>query len=238
MILRCGIRPLAGGILVTLAPLFANAQDYNSLREKMVVDQLAQRGIRSTPVLNAMRTVERHRFVPASQVKDAYSDGPLPIGEGQTISQPYVVAFMTEVLNLRPNDKVLEIGTGSGYQSAVLSKLCQQVHTIEIIPLLAKKADSLLQTIGYINISVRIGDGYQGWAEAAPFDAIIVTCSPTHIPKPLQEQLKEGGRMIIPVGDHAVQELVLITKVNGKLKKQNRLPVLFVPMKNPKGLQY
>jgi protein-L-isoaspartate(D-aspartate) O-methyltransferase len=145
---------------------------------------------------------------------------------------------MTESLDIKPTDKVLEIGTGSGYQAAILSKLCKEVYTIEIVPQLGKQADSLLQVLNISNVTVRIGDGYQGWVEAAPFDAIIVTCSPDHIPKPLQDQLREGGRMIIPIGDRYVQELVLATKIKGKLKIQNKLPVMFVPMLDKKGLRY
>lgn len=224
--------------LLELTPLFVFAQDFQKLRENMVNDQLVKHGIKSETVLDAMRTVERHRFVPISLIMEAYRDTPLPIGYGQTISQPYIVAFMTETLNLKPSDKVLEIGTGSGYQAAILSILCKQVYTIEIVPQLGKQADSLLHALQYSNVSVRVGDGYQGWAEAAPFDAIIVTCSPEHIPKPLQDQLKEGGRMIIPVGDSYTQELVLAIKTKGKLKIKNKLPVMFVPMLDKKGLRY
>jgi len=181
---------------------------------------------------------KRHLFLPAARQKDAYRDSALPIDAGQTISQPYIVAFMTEALKLKPNEKVLEIGTGSGYQAAILAEIGVQVFTIEIIKSLGERADSLLRALGYENIHVRIGDGYLGWPEAAPFDAIIVTCSPSHVPKPLQDQLKEGGRLIIPVGDKRIQELVLITKEKGKLKGQNRLPVLFVPMRDRKGERY
>ncbi len=185
-----------------------------------------------------MNKVERHRFVPKHLAARAYEDNPLPIGEGQTISQPYIVAFMTEVLDLKPADRVLEVGTGSGYQAAILAELCKEVYTIELVKTLGERADSLLRKLGYSNAFVRIGDGYEGWPEAAPFDAIIVTCSPSHIPKPLEEQLKEGGRMIIPVGESSVQELVLVTKQGGRLKKQKRLPVLFVPMRDKKGKRY
>jgi protein-L-isoaspartate(D-aspartate) O-methyltransferase len=225
-------------LMLVLLPLILLAQDYQKLRETMVNEQLVKRGIKSNTVLESMRTVERHRFVPLSQIMNAYSDAPLPIGYGQTISQPYIVAFMTETLDLKPTDNVLEIGTGSGYQAAILSRICNQVYTIEIVPQLGRQADSLLNALHYSNVAVRIGDGYQGWPEAAPFDAIIVTCSPDHIPKPLQDQLKEGGRLIIPVGDRYVQELVLATKIKGKLKAQNKLPVLFVPMRDKKGLRY
>lgn len=214
------------------------AQDFNRLRERMVSEQLEKRGIKAKNILDAMRKVERHRFVPQSVVNYAYGDYPLSIGEGQTISQPYIVAFMTEILSLKPTDRVLEIGTGSGYQAAILAELCKEVYTIEIVDILGHRADSLLAKLNYRNITVRIGDGYQGWPEAAPFDAIIVTCSPRNVPQPLQDQLKEGGRMIIPVGESHTQELVLITKQNGKLKQQSRLPVRFVPMRDRSGKRY
>lgn len=214
------------------------SQNYNELRNAMVDKQLKARGIKSEAVLAAMRKVERHRFVPKNISARAYDDSALPIGEGQTISQPYIVAFMTEALNVKPTDRILEIGTGSGYQAAILAELCSEVYTIELEPVLGKRADSLLKRLQYANVFVRIGDGYRGWPEAAPFDAIIVTCSPTHIPKPLEDQLKEGGRMIIPVGEASMQELVLVTKEDSRLKRQNRLPVLFVPMRDKKGKRY
>lgn len=214
------------------------AQDFTRQREMMVQEQLADRGISSKAVLDAMRMVERHRFVPSSQVAFAYLDSPLPIGEGQTISQPYIVAFMTEALKLKSTDVVLEVGTGSGYQAAILGKLCRMVYTIEIIRSLGRRSDSLLSVLGYSNIHVRVGDGYAGWQEAAPYDAIIVTCSPSHVPLPLQDQLKEGGRMIIPVGEGRRQELVFLTKLDGKIKQQRRLSVSFVPMKDAKGKRY
>ncbi len=214
------------------------AQEYLVLRERMVSEQLQRQGIKSQRVLNAMRKVERHLFVPTAMVDRAYDDNALSIGEGQTISQPYVVAFMTEALQLKPEEKVLEIGTGSGYQAAILAELCNEVYTMEINERLAKNAQALLKSLGYQSIHVRQGDGYLGWQEAAPFDAIIVTCSPSHIPKPLQDQLKEGGRMIIPVGPPHSQELIFMTKKNGKLKKEKRLSVLFVPMKDEKGKRY
>jgi len=215
-----------------------NSQDYSTLRQAMVEEQLKARGIKSEAVLAAMSKVERHRFVPKKISAQAYNDTALPIGEGQTISQPYIVAFMTEALNVKPTDRVMEIGTGSGYQAAILAELCKEVYTIELEPVLGNRADSLLRQLNYKNIFVRVGDGYQGWPEAAPFDAIIVTCSPSHIPKALEDQLKEGGRLIIPVGKTSVQELVLVTKENGRLKRQNRLPVLFVPMRDKKGNRY
>ncbi len=214
------------------------AQDYHKLRERMVKEQIMDRGIRSRRVLDAMRKVERHRFVPQNIIEQAYDDNALPIGEGQTISQPYVVAFMTDALDLSSEDRVLEVGTGSGYQAAILGELCKEVYTIEIVQNLGQRSKELLQALGYKNVFVRTGDGYLGWPEAAPFDAIIVTCSPGQVPTPLQEQLKEGGRMIIPVGESYLQELVLITKKNGKLKSQKRLPVQFVPMHDKSGKRY
>jgi protein-L-isoaspartate(D-aspartate) O-methyltransferase len=214
------------------------AQNYPELRERMVRNQIEARGIRSPAVLAAMRKVERHRFVPKELMPLAYDDSPLPIGEGQTISQPYIVAFMTEALDLRATDKVLEIGTGSGYQAAVLGELCAEVYTIEIFESLANRSGELLRKLGYSNVHVRHGDGYLGWPEEAPFDAIIVTCSPTAIPQPLQDQLKEGGRMIIPVGERPGQELVLVTKKGGKIRQERVLSVLFVPMIDKDGKKY
>jgi protein-L-isoaspartate(D-aspartate) O-methyltransferase len=198
----------------------------------MVRQQIEARGIKDPRVLKAMRKVERHLFVPSDQAAKAYGDYPLPIGWGQTISQPYIVAFMTEALEITPHSKVLEIGTGSGYQAAVLAELCDSVFTVEIIKGLGERASHLLTVMGYKNIRVRIGDGYQGWAQHAPYQAIIVTCSPTHIPLPLIEQLDEGGKMIIPVGVMYNQELVVLVKKNGKLTQRNVLPVRFVPMVN------
>ena len=177
---------------------------------------------------------------PSASAADAYADYPLPIGQGQTISQPYIVAFMTEQLEPKPTDRVLEIGTGSGYQAAVLAEMVAEVYTIEIIEELAQRAAADLKRLGYTNVNVRAGDGYQGWAEAAPFDAIIVTCAPEHVPQPLIDQLKEGGRMIIPIGRAWNQELVLLRKRGGKLEQHAVLPVSFVPMtgqaqQNPEG---
>lgn len=204
----------------------------------MVRSQIEARGITNVSVLKAFRKVERHRFVLPEQVSRAYNDYPLPIEEGQTISQPYIVAYMTEVLNLKPTDKVLEIGTGSGYQAAILAEICDSVFTVELFEKLKQKASSLLTELGYKNIFCKTGDGYQGWPEHAPFDAIIVTCSPTHVPQPLKDQLAEGGRMIIPVGSYPGQTLVLLEKRNGKLKQRNVLPVRFVPMIDKKGNEY
>ena len=198
-------------------------------RESMVKRQLAGRDIVDQQVLRVMRKVPRHRFVPDKYREYAYADHPLPIGEEQTISQPYIVAYMTQALGLEPEDRVLEIGTGSGYQAAVLAELVAEVYTIEIIPSLAARADSLLRALGYENIRVRAGDGYLGWPEAAPFDAVMVTAAPDHIPEPLVEQLGEGGQLILPVGDE-YQELVRLTRKDDGNRIESLLPVRFVPM--------
>ena len=203
--------------------------DFKVMREKMVETQIKGRGVKDPRVLSALLKVERHRFVPEEYLNSAYFDQPLPIGEGQTISQPYIVALMTELLELKGNEKVLEIGTGSGYQAAILAELAKEVYTIEIIESLALRAKNRLLELGYQNIRVKAGDGYLGWPEAAPFDAIIVTAAPDHIPKPLIEQLKEGGRMVVPVGTHT-QELIKIVKRSGKMETTNVIPVVFVPM--------
>ena len=202
-------------------------------RKKMVEEQLAAPGrdIRNRRVLDAMAAVPRHEFVPKALWKFAYSDDPLPIGYGQTISQPFIVAFMTEQLDPKPTDRVLEIGTGSGYQAAVLSRLVAEVYTIEIIEPLAKRAEADLKRLGYNNVNVLAGDGYQGWPEHAPFDAIIVTCAPDQIPQPLVGQLRDGGRMIIPVGPSDNQQLYFLQKRGTKVEQQAILPMRFVPMK-------
>jgi protein-L-isoaspartate(D-aspartate) O-methyltransferase len=217
---------------------FSQQKGYVALREAMVKEQLKERGISSTKVLDAMRKVERHLFVPPEVVSQAYEDHPVPIGEGQTISQPYIVAFMTDALLLKGNEKILEIGTGSGYQAAILGELCKEVYTIEINEPLAKRSAQLLKSLNYSNVFVLHGNGYLGWPEKSPFDRIIVTCSPSHVPQPLTDQLKEGGKMIIPVGNSLQQELWVLTKSKGKLKKESVMPVLFVPMKNDKGERY
>jgi len=204
--------------------------DFAAQRQRMVTEQLKARGISDERVLNAMNKVPREEFVPPDSRAGSYEDGPLPIGYGQTISQPYIVAFMTEQLRLKPSDRVLEIGTGSGYQAAILAELMSQVYSIEIVEPLAKNAEATLQRLGYENVHVKIGDGYKGWPEAAPFDAIIVTCAPDRVPQPLVDQLKDGGRMVIPVGDRIAQELYLLEKKNGQLKQSATLPVRFVPM--------
>lgn len=202
---------------------------YTEAREAMVRTQIEPRGVKDKQVLEAMRKVARHRFVPASLEDRAYSDGPLPIGEGQTISQPYIVALMTELLGLKSGDKVLEIGTGSGYQAAVLGEIVEEVYTIEIICSLAETAEKRLKEMGYENITVSCADGYQGWKEHAPFDGVIVTAAPDHIPQPLVDQLKVGAKLVIPVGD-VFQELMVITKTETGIKKMNAIPVRFVPM--------
>ena len=206
------------------------AFDLAAQRQRMVTEQLKARGISDERVLNAMNKVPREEFVPPDSRAGSYEDGPLPIGYGQTISQPYIVAFMTEQLRLKPSDRVLEIGTGSGYQAAILAELMSQVYSIEIVEPLAKNAEATLQRLGYENVHVKIGDGYKGWPEAAPFDAIIVTCAPDKVPQPLVDQLKDDGRMVIPVGDRFAQELYLLEKKNGQLKQSATLPVRFVPM--------
>jgi protein-L-isoaspartate(D-aspartate) O-methyltransferase len=209
----------------------AQADRYSEARREMVSSQIAARGVDNAKVLAAMGRVPRHEFVPAALRARAYDDRPLPIGHDQTISQPYIVAFMTEALNPAPADRVLEIGTGSGYQAAVLAELVATVYTIEIVRPLGEQARADLARLKYGNVHVRIGDGYAGWPEHAPFDAIIVTCSPEQVPLPLVEQLRDGGRMIIPVGDARTgQELVLLEKRGGKVVQRAVMPVRFVPM--------
>jgi protein-L-isoaspartate(D-aspartate) O-methyltransferase len=218
-----------------LCPVTAPAQDsFTAARQRMVAELGHHRqSITNERVLAAMGKVPRHEFVPVHLQSQAYLDRPLPIGHGQPISEPYVVALMTEKIEPQPGDRVLEIGTGSGYQAAVLAELTAKVYTIEIIEDLANHAAATLQRLGYTNVCVRAGDGYLGWPEAAPFDAIIVTCSPTQVPQPLIDQLKEGSRMIIPVGEFNKQELVLLHKHDGILDRQAVLPIHFVPMTSP-----
>ncbi len=200
-------------------------------RIDMVRRQIEARGVSDEKVLEAMRKVPRHEFVPGGVRAHAYTDGPLPIGEGQTISQPYIVALMTESLGLKPDHKVLEIGTGSGYQAAILAEIVKEVYTIEIIEKLARSAEETLKRLGYENIKVKAGDGYLGWPEYAPFDAIIVTCAPDHVPQPLVDQLSDGARMVIPVGsEYGIQTLYLLEKHGEKLEKKSIIPVRFVPM--------
>jgi len=207
------------------------AQNYEKLRNDMVDNQLKKERIRSQAVLDAMRTVPRHLFVPQNMQSYAYQDSPLPIGLNQTISQPYIVAYMSEQLNPVPCMKILEIGTGSGYQAAILAHLGCDVYTIELLEELAESAKRILTELNYHNVRVKCGNGYAGWPDEAPFDAIIVTAAPDKIPETLIEQLKDGGRIIIPVGPiHAVQSLKLLTKKDKKMIEKDLLPVRFVPM--------
>jgi protein-L-isoaspartate(D-aspartate) O-methyltransferase len=239
LVLKWGaIFPVVLFLLFNIQPLYSQNKSFTDLRSAMVKTQIEARGIRDERVIGAFLKVERHEFVLPEYLLLAYNDSPLPIEAGQTISQPYIVAFMTEALDLKPTDKVLEVGTGSGYQAAILAELCSEVYTIEIFEVLGEKAKSLFLELGYKNIFSKIADGYQGWPEHAPFDAIIVTCSPTHIPQPLKDQLAEGGRMIIPVGQTSVQQLLILEKKNGKLTEKNVLPVRFVPMIDRKGKGY
>ena len=208
----------------------STAADFAIQRQRMVEQQLKPRGIKDERVLAAMAKVPREEFIPVDGRANAYEDGPLPIGYDQTISQPYIVAFMTEQLRPGASDRVLEIGSGSGYQAAILGELVADVYTIDIVEPLAKAAEATLRRLGYKNVHVKVGDGYKGWPEAAPFDAIIVTCAPENVPQPLVDQLKEGGRMVIPVGERFAQQLYLLEKKNGQLKESATLPVRFVPM--------
>jgi protein-L-isoaspartate(D-aspartate) O-methyltransferase len=212
----------------------ALAQDdqFNAERNRMVENDLKARDINDPAVLKAMAKVRRHLFVDKSLWHEAYADYPLPIGDGQTISQPYIVALMTQSLKLKKGDKVLEVGTGSGYQAAVLAEIVQQVYSIEIVTALAEKAQKLLLSLGYRNINIKSGDGYRGWKEYAPFDAIIITCAVNHVPAPLVNQLREGGRIVLPLGDSGLfaQRLVLGTKKNGAIALQLITGVRFVPM--------
>jgi protein-L-isoaspartate(D-aspartate) O-methyltransferase len=204
--------------------------DLAQKRERMVKEQLMPRGIHEERVLAAMAKVPREEFVPEYLRAASYADQPLPIGYDQTISQPFIVAFMTEQLRPQPADRVLEIGTGSGYQAAILAELVAEVYSIEIIEPLARTAEATLQRLGYKNVHVKVGDGYKGWPEHAPFDIVIVTCAPDHVPPTLADQLKEGGRMIIPVGGPGDQELYLLEKEHGTMHRRAVSPVRFVPM--------
>lgn len=203
--------------------------NFKMLREKMVKEQIIARGVRDRRVLEAIRKVPREEFVPEGEKRYAYGDYPLSIGFGQTISQPYIVAFMTELLKIKPADKVLEIGTGSGYQAAILAEISKEVYTIEIIPELSYRAKKVLEKLGYKNIKFKVGDGFIGWKEYAPFDRIILTCAPKEIPEPLTEQLKDGGIMVLPVGE-GFQYLKVLKKEKGKIKVTTSIPVRFVPM--------
>jgi len=213
----------------TPAQLARDEGDLARIRDQMVAEQIEARGVRDPLTLRAMRKVPRHLFVPAPSGRDAYGDHPLPIGHGQTISQPYIVAFMTEALALKGGETVLEVGTGSGYQAAVLGEIAAKVCSIEIVAPLAEEARERLARLGYRNVEVRAGDGYAGWPEAAPFDAIIVTAAAPRVPEPLKAQLKDGGRLILPVGDEE-QELIVVTRRGEKFEESRLLGVRFVPM--------
>lgn len=210
-------------------PAHVAEADQARARAAMVAGQIAARGITDGRVLDAMRAVPRHRFVPAAQQSLAYSDQPLPIGYGQTISQPFIVAYMTEALRVGPTDRVLEIGTGSGYQAAVLATIAKQVYTIEIVPELARHARETLRTLGYSNVEVMAGDGYLGWPAHAPFDRIMVTAAPDHVPQPLVDQLAAEGRMVLPVGE-LFQKMTILTKTSKGLVTESTIDVAFVPL--------
>jgi protein-L-isoaspartate(D-aspartate) O-methyltransferase len=232
---RCG--PLLTGLLMLFSlgnrESHAADADRSAERDAMVAKQMEARGIKDPRVLEAMRSVQRHLFVPEASRAHAYADTPLPIGEGQTISQPYIVALMTELARPGPGDRVLEVGTGSGYQAAVLSKLVRQVWSIELEPTLARSAADVLRTQGYANVEVRAGDGYVGWPEHSPFDIIMVTAAPDHVPQPLIDQLAKAGRLVVPVGGvYSIQELRLIEKdEKGKVSSRSITPVRFVPLR-------
>lgn len=226
-------------MLAGLLPIALSAAQPDTTRQpersRMVDEQIAGRGIDDAPTLNALRKVPRHRFVPAEYRSFAYEDSPLPIGYGQTISQPFIVAIMTEIAAITRSTKVLEIGTGSGYQAAVAAELSDQVFSIEIVPALAERAAATLKELGYNDVTVRAGDGYHGWPEHAPFDVIIVTAAADTVPPPLIAQLKDGGRLLIPVGPlFGVQNLVLVTKQEGKVRTRTLMPVRFVPLTRAK----
>ena len=216
--------------LLSCKPAAALARDFAAEREAMVKQQIILRGVSDLRVLAAMRKVAREQFVPEPMRDLSYTDQPLPIGHEQTISQPFIVAFMTDKLQVKPGDRVLEIGTGSGYQAAILAEMGAKVYTIEIVDPLGKRAAATLERLGYKNIQVKIGDGYKGWPEHAPFDAVIVTCAPEHVPQPLVEQTKDGGRIVIPVGSPNDQQLYVLQKKQGRLERRMILPVRFVPM--------
>ena len=220
---------LAGSCVTADDAQHGRDADWTAARARMVETQLRARDIHDPRVLDAMTRVERHRFIPEPLRADAYGDHPVPIGDGQTISQPYIVAFMTQALAIEPQHRVLEIGTGSGYQAAILAELAKEVYTIEIVPALGGRARATLQELGYRNVQVRIGNGYLGWPEQAPFDRIIVTAAPAEIPQALVDQLRPGGRLAIPVGTDD-QMLRILERSGGGLRTLQTLPVRFVPM--------
>jgi protein-L-isoaspartate(D-aspartate) O-methyltransferase len=211
----------------------AATETYEEARKRMVEAQIKARGIEDDRVIQAMLDVPRHKFIPEGYRHYAYHDFPVPIGEGQTISQPYIVALMTEELSLSTADRVLEVGTGSGYQAAVLAEIVREVYTVEIIESLAQEAEERLRGLGYTNIKVKAGDGYEGWEEYAPYDRVIVTCAPTDIPQPLIDQMKEGGIMVIPVGSAGFQYLYRVKKYMGEPQTERVIPVSFVPLTGP-----
>lgn len=222
-------------LFLILAPGFQERTDYKVAREKMVNNQIKARGIHGRYTLEAMLSVPRHKFVPKGFIGSAYHDSPLPIGYGQTISQPYIVAFMTEIINPKKDFKVLEIGTGSGYQAAILAHIIDSVYTIEIVKALFLQAKMRLDDLNYHNVLVKNADGYHGWKEKGPFDAIVVTAAAEFVPPPLIEQLKDGGKMIIPIGTpFNTQQLLLVEKKNGKIKTKNLMFVRFVPFTRAK----
>ncbi len=218
-------------VVLLLVPLAAGGQDWERLRLSMVREQIQARGVSDPRVIAAMRAVERHRFVPTDLQGQAYADFPLLIGEGQTISQPYIVALMSELAGLKGSETVLEVGTGSGYQAAILARLAKRVYTIEIKPALYKRGSALLAQLGLVNVTALEGDGYFGLPSAGPFDAILVTAAVNHVPPPLLAQLAEGGRLVLPLGHpFSVQDLVVITKRGGATTVRHVLPVQFVPL--------
>jgi protein-L-isoaspartate(D-aspartate) O-methyltransferase len=223
--------PIAAVLLLLAACFPAAAADREAERLAMVRTQIEERGVRDPRVLDAMRTVERHRFVPEDLAGQAYADRPLPIGEGQTISQPYIVALMSELLGLRGTERVLEVGTGSGYQAAILSRLAREVFTIEIKPVLQARAARLLAALGLRNVTAAAGDGYYGVPSAAPFDAIMITAAVDHVPPPLLAQLVDGGRLVLPLGHpFSFQDLVVVTRRGAAYTVDHVLPVVFVPL--------
>lgn len=230
---------MAAALLLALTAAAAAGDEFAPAREAMMAEVRAHADsyrVTDPRVLGAMRRVPRHRFVPKELVREAYQDRPLPIGEGQTISQPYIVAAMTQALGLSPADTVLEVGTGSGYQAAVLAELVKHVYSVEIVEPLGRRARALLAELGYKNVHVRIGDGYRGWPEAAPFDAVIVTCAPENVPEPLVSQLKVGGRLVIPVGPEGGHQVLWLYKKTARgLVRTDLMPVRFVPMTGEAG---
>ncbi|WP_319521259.1 protein-L-isoaspartate(D-aspartate) O-methyltransferase [uncultured Desulfosarcina sp.] len=239
LISRCPLLLLAALLaLMVIGPSEAQADNFADLRRQMVRYQLKGRDIVDARVLKAMSGVPRHCFVPEKLQAMAYQDSPLPIGHGQTISQPYIVALMSQLLAVESGQRILEIGTGSGYQAAVLAEMGALVYSIEIVPELGRQAKKALDPLGYETIHLKIGDGYQGWPQHAPFDGIIVTCAPTRIPEPLKTQLAEGGRMVIPVGPQHHQQLVLLTKEHGEIRQEKVVDVRFVPMVDASGRTY